>query len=61
MMTVQGADGCDLLADDGSDATLRIHKGSSLHMTIQTGVLIVILAEMGAERRKGLSSADRCT
>merc|ERR1711866_38449 len=27
MMTVPGADGCDLLVDDGGDATLLIHKG----------------------------------
>merc|ERR1712222_300402 len=27
MMTVPGADGCDLLVDDGDDATLLIHKG----------------------------------
>merc|ERR1712004_805061 len=27
MMTVPGADGCDLLVDDGVDATLLIHKG----------------------------------
>merc|ERR1712113_461306 len=26
-MTVPGADGCDLLVDDGGDATLLIHKG----------------------------------
>ena len=26
MMTVPGADGCDLLVDDGGDATLLIHK-----------------------------------
>merc|ERR1711892_847822 len=27
MMTVPGADGCDLLVDDGGDSTLLIHKG----------------------------------
>jgi len=27
MMTVPGEDGCDLLVDDGGDATLLIHKG----------------------------------
>merc|ERR1711862_704971 len=27
MMTVPGADGCDMLVDDGGDATLLIHKG----------------------------------
>merc|ERR1712064_104342 len=27
MLTVPGADGCDLLVDDGGDATLLIHKG----------------------------------
>jgi adenosylhomocysteinase len=27
MMTVPGSDGCDLLVDDGGDATLLIHKG----------------------------------
>merc|ERR1711883_173 len=27
MMTVPGKDGCDLLVDDGGDATLLIHKG----------------------------------
>merc|ERR1712216_991955 len=27
MMTVPGRDGCDLLVDDGGDATLLIHKG----------------------------------
>jgi len=27
MMTVPGADGCDLLVDDGGDATMLIHKG----------------------------------
>merc|ERR1712086_682538 len=27
MMTVPGQDGCDLLVDDGGDATLLIHKG----------------------------------
>jgi adenosylhomocysteinase len=27
MMTVPGADGCDLLVDDGGDATLLMHKG----------------------------------
>merc|ERR1712203_1338642 len=27
MMTVPGADGCDLMGDDGGDATLLIHKG----------------------------------
>merc|ERR1712228_1066140 len=27
MMTVPGKDGCDLLIDDGGDATLLIHKG----------------------------------
>merc|ERR1712060_665772 len=27
MMTIPGADGCDLLVDDGGDATLLIHKG----------------------------------
>jgi len=30
MMTVPGADGCDLLVDDGGDATLLIHKGKEL-------------------------------
>merc|ERR1712086_218455 len=27
MMTVPGKDGCDMLVDDGGDATLLIHKG----------------------------------
>merc|ERR1719424_825835 len=27
MMTVPGQDGCDMLVDDGGDATLLIHKG----------------------------------
>merc|ERR1712040_27199 len=27
MMTVPGEDGCDLIVDDGGDATLLIHKG----------------------------------
>merc|ERR1712127_338158 len=27
MMTVPGSDGCDLLVDDGGDATLLVHKG----------------------------------
>merc|ERR1712028_156743 len=30
MMTVPGADGCDMLVDDGGDATLLIHKGKEL-------------------------------
>jgi adenosylhomocysteinase len=30
MMTVPGADGCDLLVDDGGDATLLIHKGKEM-------------------------------
>jgi len=30
MMTVPGADGCDLLVDDGGDATLLMHKGKEL-------------------------------
>jgi len=30
MMMVPGADGCDLLVDDGGDATLLIHKGKEL-------------------------------
>merc|ERR1712232_34371 len=30
MMTVPGRDGCDLLVDDGGDATLLIHKGKEL-------------------------------
>merc|ERR1711896_89716 len=30
MMTVPGSDGCDLLVDDGGDATLLIHKGKEL-------------------------------
>merc|ERR1711957_159679 len=30
MMTVPGADGCDLLVDDGGDATLLMHKGTEL-------------------------------
>jgi adenosylhomocysteinase len=30
MMTVPGQDGCDLLVDDGGDATLLIHKGKEL-------------------------------
>merc|ERR1711970_882264 len=30
MMTVPGEDGCDLLVDDGGDATLLIHKGKEL-------------------------------
>merc|ERR1712151_152981 len=30
MMTVPGADGCDLLVDDGGDATLLVHKGKEL-------------------------------
>merc|ERR1712167_369387 len=30
MGTVPGADGCDLLVDDGGDATLLIHKGKEL-------------------------------
>merc|ERR1712134_4282 len=30
MITVPGADGCDLLVDDGGDATLLIHKGKEL-------------------------------
>jgi len=30
MMTVPGADGCDLLVDDGGDSTLLIHKGKEL-------------------------------
>jgi len=30
MMTVPGKDGCDLLVDDGGDATLLIHKGKEL-------------------------------
>merc|ERR1712046_387350 len=30
MMTGPGADGCDLLVDDGGDATLLIHKGKEL-------------------------------
>merc|ERR1711933_442278 len=88
MMTVPGADGCDLLVDDGGDATLLIQKGKefeekyskdgslpdpnsttnaefkcilqplkglningSLHMTIQTGVLIETLAALGAKVR----------
>ena len=29
-MTVPGADGCDLLVDDGGDATLLMHKGKEL-------------------------------
>merc|ERR1712230_164924 len=30
MLTVPGQDGCDLLVDDGGDATLLIHKGKEL-------------------------------
>merc|ERR1711988_422820 len=30
MLTVPGSDGCDLLVDDGGDATLLIHKGQGV-------------------------------
>jgi len=30
MMTVPGADGCDMLVDDGGDATLLMHKGKEM-------------------------------
>merc|ERR1711948_93174 len=33
MMTVPGEDGCDLLVDDGGDATLLIHKGKEFEET----------------------------
>jgi adenosylhomocysteinase len=33
MMTVPGCDGCDLLVDDGGDATMLVHKGKEFEET----------------------------
>jgi len=63
MMTVPGADGCDLLVDDGGDATLLIHKvmhmiTEAIHetLTLPSGSYVVFSssqAGLAGPRRAG--------
>merc|ERR1712098_511044 len=41
MMTVPGEDGCDLLVDDGGDATLLIHKGKEFVFPDGHGIIML--------------------